>query len=192
MATLRSAFQEKLFDQARRLPNGLVYRPDFITEDEEEVLLAMIESCGLAHMRYDIKDIGESVMTRRRAAWFSERTPGGLPRWLHPLRGRIAKWLDVPKQRLTSALINEYIPGTGMGWHRDNEDIEHVVGVSLGAWCTMGFRPYALNRKEDVEWLELERRSAYSMQGSVRWNYQHRVMPVKDTRYSITFRTKPK
>lgn len=192
MPTLRSTFQEKLFDHARRLPNGLVYRPDFITEDEEAVLLAMIESCGLAHMKYDIKDIGESVMTRRRAAWFSERSSGVLPRWLHPLRGRIAKWLDVPKQRLTSALINEYTPGTGMGWHRDNEDIEHVVGVSLGAWCTMGFRPYTLNRKEDVEWLELERRSAYIMQGSVRWDYQHRVMPVKGTRYSITFRTVPR
>lgn len=191
MATYRPAFQEKLFDQAQRLPNGLVYRPNFITDDEEELLLAMIESCNLAHMKYDIQSTGESVMTRRRAAWFSERAIEGFPRWLHPLRARVAKWLDVPKRRLASALINEYIPGTGMGWHRDNEDIEHVVGVSLGTWCTMGFRPYALTRTEDIEWLELERKSAYIMQGSVRWDYQHRVMPVKALRYSITFRTQP-
>ncbi len=185
----RAAFQAKLFDEPKRLPNGLVYRPNFITEDEEEILLAMIENSPLSPTKYDIKSIGESVLTKRRAVWFSERAPAGLPRWLHPLQGRIAKWLDVPKHRLTSALINEYVPGSGMGWHRDNEEIEHVVGVSLAGWCTIGFRPYALEHKGDVVWLELERRSAYIMQGPVRWEYQHRVMPVTALRYSITFRT---
>ena len=78
-----------------------------------------------------------------------------------------------------------------MGFHRDKEPIEHVVGISLGSRATMRFRPYNLERKSDVISLEVEPRSAYIMQKDVHHYYQHSVMPVKDLRYSITFRTLP-
>lgn len=187
----RAGNQPKLFDTSATLSEGLVYRPDFITESEEEVLLAMLEKLPLSRMRYEIRDIGESVLTKRRATWFSTRSGEALPRWLEPLRARIAKWLDVSKKRLTSALVNEYTPGTGIGWHRDNEDIEHVVGISLGGWCTMRWRPYAVEKKSDIIALELEPRSAYIMQKEIRWRWQHSVMPTKTRRFSITFRTLP-
>ncbi len=189
----RSGRQAALFDSAVQLPQGLVYKPEFITRDEEEILLAMIESVSPSRTKYTIKEIGESVLTRRRAAWFSEARGDGLPRWLQPLRHRIAKWLDVPKERLTSALINEYLCGTGIGWHRDNEDVEHIVGLSLGGWCTMRFRPLPTDRSLDIDQinLDLEPRSCYVMQKDIRWNWQHSISPTKTHRYSITFRTLP-
>lgn len=42
MATLVT--QGELFGFAQRLPNGLVYRPDFVAADEETALLAAIEA----------------------------------------------------------------------------------------------------------------------------------------------------
>jgi alkylated DNA repair dioxygenase AlkB len=35
----------------------------------------------------------------------------------------------------------------------------------------------------------LEPRSLYVMEGAARWNYVHSISPVKELRYSITFRT---
>lgn len=186
--TSRPPSQEKLFDTAQSLPNGLVYRPHFITPNEEETILHYLTNLPLEHGSYTIRSIGETITTKRRMLGFGWNDTS-IPRWLEPLRGKVAKWLDVPKSRITSALINEYIPGTGMGWHRDEGNIEHVVGISFGSWATMRFRPYSLKNRSEIIAIEMERRSAYIMQKQVHWSWQHSVMPVKHARYSITFRT---
>jgi len=38
--------------------------------------------------------------------------------------------------------------------------------------------------------LELEPRSLYVMQGPIRWLWQHSMLPARELRYSITFRTR--
>jgi alkylated DNA repair dioxygenase AlkB len=38
--------------------------------------------------------------------------------------------------------------------------------------------------------LELEPRSVYVMQGPIRWQWQHSMLPTTVLRYSITFRTR--
>jgi alkylated DNA repair dioxygenase AlkB len=38
--------------------------------------------------------------------------------------------------------------------------------------------------------LALEPRSLYMMQGPIRWQWQHSMLPTKSLRYSITFRTR--
>ena len=43
----RSGGQYKLFETEARFKNGFRYRPDFITEDEEELLLSFIEAHDL-------------------------------------------------------------------------------------------------------------------------------------------------
>jgi alkylated DNA repair dioxygenase AlkB len=59
----------------------------------------------------------------------------------------------------------------------------------------MRFRPLKKfsepKNPKDVIALELEPRSAYIMQGPVRWQWQHSVAKVSALRYSITFRTLP-
>jgi alkylated DNA repair dioxygenase AlkB len=180
--------QAKLFDAPQHLPNGLVYRPDFINEDEEELILHYLDNMPMHRGSYTIRSIGETVITKRRMRgwWGTER----LPRWLLPLELKVAKWLDVPRTRLGNALVNEYQIGMGMGFHRDEGNIEHIVGISLRGWCTMKFRPYDdFKNPSDIIPLEVEPRSAYIMQKQVHWRYQHSVVPVKTHRYSITFRT---
>ena len=115
-----------------------------------------------------------------------------IPEFLMPLREKAARWAGVRADDFVHGLINEYQPGTPLGWHRDVPEFEVIVGVSLGGHARMRLRPYRPGEKqkrEDVIVLELEPRSAYVMRGHARWGWQHCVSPTKELRYSITFRT---
>ncbi len=163
------------------LPNGLIYRPDFITPAEEEVLLAYIQNASMPYLRF-----GEHQSKRRGMNYEHE-----LPHFLTPLQLRISKWLSVPRGVVNEAFVQEYPPGYGIGWHRDRET-PLVVGVSLQSWARMRFRP--LNKIGDAKPVisfEVEPRSAYVMQGEIATRWQHSVAPVAALRYSITFRTLP-
>ncbi|MCC7500536.1 alpha-ketoglutarate-dependent dioxygenase AlkB [Candidatus Nomurabacteria bacterium] len=176
---MRHGDQLKLFDSRAALPHGLIYRPDFISIDEEEIILAYIENLGMPYLQY------REHWSKRRGMSF-EYT---LPTFLLPMQRRIAKWLDVSRHSINEAFIQEYPPGGGIGWHRDRET-PLVVGVSLKGWARMRFRP--LNKIGDaqaVESFEVEPRSAYVMRGEVATAWQHSVAPVETLRYSITFRT---
>ena len=95
------------------------------------------------------------------------------------------------------ALINEYQPGSPIGWHRDAPQYEIVAGVSLMSSCRMKFRPYvspadvgpaAARRRASYD-IVLEPRSAYLLTGSARSDFEHHIPPVSSLRYSVTFRT---
>jgi alkylated DNA repair dioxygenase AlkB len=194
----RSGTQYKLFETDAQFSNGLIYRPNFITPEEEELLIIFIEEQSLRHARGGKE--GEYEAKRRHASFgwgfdYENNTliPGPpLPLLLQRFARRIEKWLDLSRGRVVEALINEYTPGTTLGWHRDNERCEHVVGISLAGWTRMRFRPLAGKRDpKKVLSLELEPRSVYVMQNEVRWDWQHSVTAARTLRYSITFRTMP-
>ena len=96
------------------------------------------------------------------------------------------------------ALINEYRPGSPIGWHRDAPQYDVVAGVSLLSACQMRFRPYlapsalraaAGPRRNATHEVLLEPRSAYVMTGEARYAFEHHIPAVETLRYSITFRT---
>lgn len=193
--------QSTLFETGSlSLPNGFVYRPDFLTEAEEGELLGYFLDLPFEHSR-----LGEYVAKRRlvgfgwgfdfRAKKLVEGPP--LPPFLQPLQRKIGKWLDIPAWRVAEALITEYPPGAAIGWHRDNEKFESIVGISLSGRCRMRLRPRSwrlrgrMRDRSDVVVLPLAPRSAYIMQGESRWEFQHSVSPVTELRYSITLRTLP-
>ncbi len=195
----RSGDQYKLFDEAVTFPNGLMYRPNFITPDEEELLLSFIESAGLTHPTGGPENAYEARRRMKNFGWSydfkNKKLVSGpaLPRFLQRFARRIEKWLDLPKGRIVEALVNEYTPGTSLGWHKDTETFEHVVGISLLGWARMRFRPYeGIGDPKKVLSLEVEPRSVYVMRGAVRSVWQHSVAKTKTLRYSITFRTLPK
>ncbi len=193
--------QEELFENGPALPCGFCYRSEFLTESEERELVGFIEDLPLENGR-----LGEYT-AKRRVYGFGwgydfreERLVEGppLPPFLVPLQRKVAKWLDIPVARVAEALITEYAPGAAIGWHRDNEKFEHVVGVSLSGWCRMRLRPirYRVHGRRrtraDIAALPLAPRSAYAMQGESRWEYQHSIPRVTELRYSITLRTLPR
>lgn len=190
----RAADQAPLFDFGQSYPNGFSYIPDFIAPEEELLLMDIFAELPLERAPYK-----EYIANRRilNFGWSYDEQEGRLvsgtplPNFLKPFAVRAAALAGIPKGCVVEALITEYQPGTGVGWHCDNESFDMVLGVSLGSWCTFDLRPLASSGETDTYSLTLEPRSAYLMRGKSRWSYQHRVVPTKGLRYSITFRTLP-
>ena len=187
-----AARQADLFEFEQQLPDGLMYRPDFISVDEETALLATIASLPLKEAQY------RQYTARRRVTGFGSRydyisnelvAAPPMPAFLAPLTGRVAEWLDIPQSRFVHALVTEYQKGTPIGWHRDAPHFETVVGISLAGSCPMRFRPCSAKSSKDMIVLDLEPRSAYVMRDPVRWEWHHSIPPARELRYSITFRT---
>jgi len=180
------------FTAAGTLPEGFVYRPDFITMDEERALLEGIAELPLEDVRM------HGVTARRRVKHFGwiygydswEIEPGPpVPPFLLPLRERAAAWMAVPPDTLEEILISEYRPGATIGWHRDAPMFgPAVLGVSLLGACRFRFRRGKIRRWQMAE-LTLEPRSAYLIAGPARRDWQHSIPGTKTLRYSITFRT---
>lgn len=197
----RAAHQAKLFDTQVQLPGGFIYRPQFLTRTEEEELIGYIEDLPL---EYAVG--GAGYLAKRRYmnfGWSYSYKTGKLiegpplPHWLTPTARKIAKWLDIPKKHVVEALVQEYTEGSAIGWHRDNETFDSIIGISLSGWCRMRLRPIRsrlrrLRKTSDVLAIDLEPRSAYLMQGDSRWLHQHSIVPTRALRYSITFRTLPR
>ena len=170
---------------------GLEYRPDFISEAEEQHLLAHLVAEHLSPFRchgwtgkrltrtygwrYDFDD-----------ASFAPAEP--IPDWLEPLRAKAAGFADIAPEEFAHVLLVRYDPGAGIGWHRDRPQFETVVGVSLGSPATLRFRrrkPGGFNRTS----VEVLPRSAYILSSEARHEWEHSIAPGDTLRFSITFRT---
>ena len=136
------------------------------------------------------------VVARRRVIHYGvnysfetfRATPGPpIPEFLLPLR-RVGAIAGVDAEALAEALITEYSPGAAIGWHRDAAPFDIVIGISLLSACRMRFRRGKVRAWETGE-IVLAPRSAYVLTGPARTQWEHSIPPVKETRYSITFRT---
>jgi len=170
---------------------GLRYEDDVITQSEERVLLERLQALELSPFRfhgwlgnrktqsfgwrYDFDD-----------ASFSPSEP--IPEWLHPIRERAAAFAGLSPDDFVHALLARYDRGAGIGWHRDRDVFDRVVGLSLNTPATLRFRRRVTSgfRRADIE---LAQRSAYLLSGEARWDWEHRITPGDQLRFSITFRT---
>jgi alkylated DNA repair dioxygenase AlkB len=183
-------------DIGRELPPGLVYTPEFISPAEEQAVLESLKALPYA----DVKMRGQ--VARRRTVHFgwlygyesARIAPGPLiPDFLLPLRKRAASLGGVPAERLVEVLITRYPTGAGIGWHRDAPMFDTVVGVSLLGECRMRFRPRDWRRapaeRRALPAITLAPRSAYVLDGAVRWDWDHSIPPSRAPRYSVTYRS---
>ena len=183
-------------------PQGFQYRDDFISVAEEAAILEDIRRIEFANFEM------RGVIAKRRVAFFGATYDLGatadepdaappIPDFLHPLMERAAAWAGIETEAFAMALINEYRPGSPIGWHRDAPQYDIVAGVSLLSPCRMRFRPYLSpgaakpsgGRRTTTHEILLAPRSAYVMTGESRSAYEHSIPPVAELRYSITFRT---
>ena len=173
-------------------PAGLVYQPDFLNPAEEKDLLAFMEAT-------EFRSVIMRGQTARRSvrhygygySYESARVVPGepLPDELALLRARAAGLAGLEPEELAQALVSRYPPGAPIGWHRDAPTFgPALVGVSLGAFSRLRLRSDDGEERRSFE-LDLEPRSAYVLGGPSRSEWQHSIPPVKELRYSITFRT---
>lgn len=182
--------EASLFDSDPVLPEGFKYWPDFLSVDQEQELVRNIETLAFENFQF------HGFAGKRRVVsfgWrydFNEsdlRRVNDMPAFLLPLRERAAKLVGLGADAFQHALVTEYAPGAGIGWHRDKAVFDEVVGISLLAACDFRFR-----RKKGTKWeratVLAEPRSAYLLSGPSRTQWEHSIPPVDRLRYSITFR----
>ena len=175
------------------LPEGFVYQPEFLSRDEECVLLGIMRSLPFKEAEYREWQAKRRIVSYGGHYDFTHHTlksAVAIPDFIYPLRERIASWARISPSTIHHAVIAEYPPGTQLGWHRDVPDFEQILGVSLGGPTRMRLRPYPPKRgARFAHIVVLSPRSAYAFRGNARWNWQHSISPTKELRYSITFRT---
>jgi alkylated DNA repair dioxygenase AlkB len=178
-----------LFDEA--LIAGLGYREDFITQREERELLNHLAQLELAPFRF------HGWLGNRKTQSFgwrydfedaSFRPTEPLPVWLLPLREKAAAFAGLAPGKFVHVLLARYDPGAGIGWHRDRDVFENVVGVSLNTPAVLRFRHRTGGGFRRAR-LELPPRSAYLLSGDSRWQWEHSIAPGEQLRFSITFRS---
>lgn len=173
-------------------PDGLVYRPDFVTEDEERRFVGLFDELAFDEVRM------RGQAAKRTVAHFGYRygyetwalTPAEpQPSALDELRARAAAVVDAAPELFVETLVTRYPPGAGIGWHRDAPMFgPAVVGVSLLSPCTLRFQRRTATARTTYT-LELAPRSLYVLSGPARWTWQHSIAATPGLRYSVTFRT---
>lgn len=173
------------------LPDGFQYAPDVITVDMERDLLARMEA--LPFREFDF----HGYKGKRRVVSFGWRydfsarrliEADPMPDFLMPAREAAAAFAGMSAGDIRHALVTEYQPGAAIGWHKDKDVFDEIVGVSLRASCTFRLRRETPNGWERVN-IEAAPRSAYLLSGIARTQWEHSIPPVAALRYSITFRT---
>jgi alkylated DNA repair dioxygenase AlkB len=179
------------------VPEGFIYRDEFVSRDEERALLDAI-----AAVSFDTFAM-RGVVARRRVKFYGQAyddiPSAPMAAFLLPLREKLAAWAGVRPDAFAMALINEYPRGATIGWHRDAPQYHITAGVSLLSSCRMRLRPYVSPRdlagaahkarRKTTHELELVPRSGYLITGLARTSYEHSIPATESLRYSITFRT---
>jgi DNA oxidative demethylase len=183
--------QLSLFETAPLIPEGLVYAPGFIGGEEERALAGRI--AGLPFKPFEFHGFTGNRRTVSFGLHYAFDGSGlreaePIPGWIEPLRARAAALAGREPAEFVHALVIEYAPGAGIGWHRDRPVFGDVVGVSLLAPAPLRFR-----RRVGSKWerftLTAEPRSAYLLRGAARHEWEHSIPQLETLRYSVTLRT---
>ena len=187
-----AADQFDLFGKPRAtLPEGLRYAADVISAEEAGRLVdAFADLPFQAFDFHGFKGNRRIVSYGGRYDFSASRLEAAapIPEFLLPARAAAAAFAGLAPEAIHHAMVTEYAPGAGIGWHRDRPEFDKVIGLSFGAEATMRFR-----RRRDAGWERaaqpLAPGSAYLLDGAARQDWQHSITPGDRLRYSVTFRT---
>jgi len=186
---MKTLLQPDLFPDT--LPAGFAYGEDLIDAALETELLRAIATLPFAPFEFHGFLGNRRVVSygwRYDYAGRALRASEPMPDFLLPLCDVAARFAGLPAARFQQALVTEYAPGAGIGWHRDKPMFEDVVAFSLLASCTLRFR-----LKQGGAWTRRAQivapRSAYLLRGPARFDWEHSIPALSALRYSITLRT---
>ena len=170
---------------------GLSYHPEIVPPQEQQALIERLAALDLAPFRF------QGWLGNRKTHSFGWRydfddasfAPSDpIPEWLQPLRQRAADLADCRPADFVHALVARYDPGAGIGWHRDRDVFDKVVGFSFASPATLRFRQRVPDGFRRVR-LTVEPGSAYLLSGEARHDWEHSIAPGEQLRFSVTFRT---
>lgn len=170
---------------------GLRYEENIIGKAQEQVLIDHIAAANLSPFRFhgwlgNRKTLSLGWRYDFEDASFAPAP--SIPEWLEPLRERAAKFAGLAPSDFVHVLLARYDPGAGIGWHRDRDLFEKIVGISLGTPATLRFRKRTGSGFRRAS-LEVMPGSAYLLQGEARHEWEHSIAPGQSVRFSVTLRT---
>jgi alkylated DNA repair dioxygenase AlkB len=172
-------------------PAGFAYLPDAITADLEQELIASFERLPFTPFQFHSHLAKRRIYTFGHRYVFAGQKPrqdASIPDYLVPLINVASRISGQPAKAFEQAMITEYPPGAGIGWHRDRPTFGDIVAISFGAPCVLRLR-----RRDGDRWerrsVTIDPRSAYLLHGTARNVWQHSVLPVAALRHSVTMRT---
>ena len=180
-----------LFGSVLSAPAGSDYRPGIITAEHEHELLNEFAKLPFEPFAFHGHEGKRRCISYGwhydfNSSQFHEAAP--FPAFLTTVRDAAAEFAGLAPSDLRHALLLEYPPDAGIGWHKDKPHFGEVVGVSLLSACVLRFR-----RRLGARWkrasIVAEPRSAYLLRGPSRTEWEHSIPAVEHQRYSITFRT---
>ena len=187
----RTLFENAADEVVSARLQGFRYQLDLLDHSEEAALIPRLSTLPFRDFEFHGYTGKRRVVSFGWKYDFSSaalRQADEIPDFLLPLRARAASFANLDAEAFPHALVTEYGPGAGIGWHRDKAVFGEVVGISLLASCVLRFR-----RKDDRKWERVnvltEPCSAYHLSGPARTEWQHSILRVDELRYSITFRT---
>ena len=177
-------------------PEGLEYFPDFLPP----VLQAEIERF-LRSVSYECKPYGPTYRDStqplnrgyRQFGWEYDSL-GTVKAGPEPLPPLLQSALQICRAKLPQptsfdqAVAMYYPVGGGLGWHVDGARFGPViVALSFAGNASLEFRRGG--EQEASYRLQIAPGAMYVLARGSRWDFEHRILPVEQERYSITFRT---
>lgn len=174
---------------------GLLYIPDFLSQQEEQHLIQKTDSgLWLNDLKRRVQHYGYKYDYKSRGINSTMRL-GALPSWINEFALKLFElghFEDIPDQ----VIINEYMPGQGITPHIDCEPCfgKTIASISMGSQCIMEFAKEG--KKLNVI---LEQRSMIIIQSDARLHWTHSIPSRKSDiingvsrqrsrRVSMTFR----
>lgn len=174
---------------------GLVYYKEWLRQETHDRLLEVVDRQPWRRdLARRVQHYGYVYDYRARRVDESLYI-GPLPEWLRPCAAELRRrgyFAETPSQ----AIVNEYLPGQGIGAHTDLAAFGPVVAsLTLAAATTM-----QLARRGQTHELRLEPRSLLILAGEARTHWTHGILPrtgelvdgravPRARRVSVTFRT---
>lgn len=175
-------------------PPGFSYEENFISTEEEFALIELIQKIPLKTFIFHGYEAKRRVTSFGYDYHFTSRsiTKGDpIPKEFDSIVTRVAKVMKVSPDKVAEVLVTEYPIGSVINWHRDAPPFDKIAGISLGTDCIFKLRPYnsQIRRRNETVSIVAHRRSLYVIDKESRSDWEHSISPVKNIRYSITFRT---
>lgn len=184
--------QPSLFDlPTTALPDGLRYAEGVLSAAEQTALVEAFADLPFKPFDFHGFRGNRQVISygwRYDFGAATLRETDALPAFLEPCRRAAAAFAGMAPEAFPHALITEYAPGAGIGWHRDRPEFDRIVGLSFASPAVLRLR-----RRRGKGWeraaLSLNPGSAYLLDGPARHDWQHSIAPGDRLRYSVTFRS---
>jgi alkylated DNA repair dioxygenase AlkB len=162
------------------LPDGFRYIPDVLSVAEEKSLVERFQKLSVKPFEF------HGYLANRRIYSFGHkyifagqepRNDASIPDYLRPLMHIASRISGQPADAFEQAMVTEYAPGAGIGWHRDRPSYEDIVSVSFLAPCTLRLRRRA-GKGWERQAVPVAPRSVYLLHGAVREEWQHSIAPM--------------